>query len=144
MVRKSSSSATTLIFTSKVSKIQSRDVLSVCTYTYVINKFLKFPLLLCVLGWGTSRRNRPVGHGLFERARSLLQLSFFRKFDFGDPAIRKSGIRGNPSHDSHSSSLNSATCKNHEKPRKNIKKQGSQHLPLTCSQVGPHRVWGCS
>ena len=58
------------------------------TYTNGIPTFLKFPLLLCVLGWGTSRRNQPVGHGWFERARSLLQLSFF---GFWILATRRSG-----------------------------------------------------
>ena len=59
-----------------------------CTYTYGIHKFLKFPLLHSLIVCGTSRRNRSVGHGWFERTRSLLQLSFF---GFGILATRRSG-----------------------------------------------------
>ena len=82
-------------------------------YVYLWDsQVFKFPLPLCSIHWGTSRRNRSVGHGWFERTRSLLKLSSLWIFDFGDPAIRKSGIRGRPSHDSHSSSLNSSSGQN--------------------------------
>ena len=54
-------------------------------YVYLWDsQVFKFPLPLCSIHWGTSRRNRPVGHGLFERARSLLQLSFFLFWWSGD------------------------------------------------------------
>ena len=82
-------------------------------YVYLWHsQVLKFPLPLCALGWCTSRRDRPVGHGWFEGARSLLQRSSFRVWDFGDSATRKSGLRERPSADSSFGTLNSSSGQN--------------------------------